>query len=368
METAKEILQEIRLCSQKGATKLVAIDGFGGSGKSTFAKQLAELDSSIQIAELDKFPYLPEEYPYHPAGAQTRVNLERFEQEVLIPLTQGKEVRFQNTFWWKTDEQPQWFRIQPGGTVLVEGCYSFHKDIRHYYDYSIWIECAPEEAMERAVTRDGDNSRTLWEQVHAPNERKYVNVQHPQDYVDMVVVNTLKEGFVITTHNRMNIVSYNPEWPKIFQSEKEHVLRKLQDSLVEIHHIGSTAIPGLCAKPIIDIAMLIPSLKDAEKYIQPLAELGYEYQPERSSVERYFFVKGNPVKFHLSLAQPDTFSYWKRQVLFLDYLQRHPDTLKEYEELKKDLIKKFPDAGKEYSEGKSEFIQRILMLAEKEQK
>jgi GrpB-like predicted nucleotidyltransferase (UPF0157 family) len=137
---------------------------------------------------------------------------------------------------------------------------------------------------------------------------------------------------------------------------------------LDVHHIGSTSIPGLSAKSIIDIAVLIPSLEDAQKYLSPLAELGYEYKPAQSSQERYFFVKANPVQFHLSLAQSEKFSYWKRQILFLDYLREHPDTLRQYEELKKDLIKKFPDAGPQYTEGKSEFIQNILLLAEKEQK
>lgn len=164
----------------------------------------------------------------------------------------------------------------------------------------------------------------------------------------------------------MEVVSYNQEWPKIFQTEKELLLQYLHN--VDIHHIGSTSIVGLSAKPIIDIAVLIPSLEDAKKYFPPLAELGYEYKPAQSSQERYFFVKGNPIQFHLSLAQPEKFSFWKRQVLFLDYLKKHSDAFKEYEVLKKDLIQKFPDGGNEYSAGKSTFIQKILLLAEKEQK
>ncbi|MBI2410402.1 MAG: GrpB family protein [Candidatus Kerfeldbacteria bacterium] len=164
----------------------------------------------------------------------------------------------------------------------------------------------------------------------------------------------------------MEVASYNQEWPKIFQAEKKLLLKHLGN--LDIHHIGSTSIPGLSAKPVIDIVVLIPSLEDAQKYLLSLAELGYEYKPAQSSQERYFFVKGNPAQFHLSLAQPEKFSYWKRQVFFLDYLREHPDALRQYEELKKDLIKKFPDAGPQYTEGKSEFIQYILLLAEKEQK
>lgn len=190
MKILHKILETIKSTPQKTATKLIAIDGLGGSGKSTFAKNIAAINPSIKIAELDKFPHLPKEHPYHPAGAQTRVNLQRFEKEVLIPLTLDKEARFQNTFWWETDEKPKWFTIQPGDLVFVEGCYSFHKDIRQYYDFSIWIECAADIAMKRAISRDGEKGRAIWEEVHAPNEKKYVEAQQPQNFVDLIVSNS----------------------------------------------------------------------------------------------------------------------------------------------------------------------------------
>ncbi len=193
----QKILETIKSYPQKAATKLVAIDGFGGSGKSTFAEKLVKLDSSIQIVGLDKFPYLPNEHPYHSSGAQTRVNIERLKNEVLVPLAAGKEARFQNTFWWPTDQKAEWFTVQPSGIVLIEGCYSFHKDIRDLYDLSIWVDCAPSEAMERAVARDGDAARAHWEEAHAPNEQKYVAAQEPQKNVDLIVSNLAGKGFAI---------------------------------------------------------------------------------------------------------------------------------------------------------------------------
>lgn len=137
MKTAEKVLENIRACEQKGTTKLIAIDGLGGSGKSSFAKNLLALDAELKILELDHFPYLPEEYPYHPLGAQTRVNLERFQREALIPLSKGEPVVYENTFWWPTSDKPTKHVIPAGGIVLVEGCYTFHSDLRDYYDYSI---------------------------------------------------------------------------------------------------------------------------------------------------------------------------------------------------------------------------------------
>ncbi len=189
MKTEEKILENIRICGQKGETKLIAIDGLGGSGKSSFAKSLLALDTELKILELDHFPYLPEEYPYHPLGAQTRVNLERFQREALIPLASGKPAKYENTFWWPTNQKADTHTIPAGGIVLVEGCYSFHSDLRDYYDYSIWVECSEEEALRRAIKRDGEDGAEIWQQVHAPNERSYALRQSPMDYVDLIILN-----------------------------------------------------------------------------------------------------------------------------------------------------------------------------------
>lgn len=161
----------------------------------------------------------------------------------------------------------------------------------------------------------------------------------------------------------MEIAPYNKNWQKMFLAEKEIILNNVQDEIIEVQHIGSTAVPDLAAKPIIDIAILVPSIENADTYIKQLEKLDYIYQPERSSVERYFFTKNDPPTFHLSLAQPDKYSFWERQKLFRDYLISHPATAKEYEELKKSLIKEHPDGRQEYCDGKSEFINNVLKLA-----
>jgi uridine kinase len=192
MKILKKVLANIRACEQKGKTKLIAIDGLGGSGKSSFAKSLLTLDPELNILELDHFPCLPKENPYHPLGAQTRVNLERFQREALLPLVNGQPAVYKNSFWWPTHEKPKTYTVPANGTVLVEGCYSFHLELRAFYDYSIWIECPAEEALKRAITRDGEDGANIWQQVHAPNERNYARVQKPMDSVDLVI---LKDSF-----------------------------------------------------------------------------------------------------------------------------------------------------------------------------
>lgn len=163
----------------------------------------------------------------------------------------------------------------------------------------------------------------------------------------------------------MEIAPYDEQWPKIFQAEKVLISSKLGGDFLDIQHIGSTAIPRMSAKPIIDIAILIPSLDNTEKYIEHLETIGYQFFKDLSSAERIFFVKGEPPKFHLSIAQPEKFSYWKRQLLFRDYLRQHHDLALEYEALKKCLIEKYPDGRQQYCDGKNEFVNKILALAEK---
>lgn len=199
MNTTENILNIIQRTHPKSETKLVAIDGLGGAGKTTFVNRLVALDTDIKVLELDHFPCLPEENPYHPVGAQTRVNLDRFKKEALIPLTLGSPAIYENTFWWKTSENPKRYEIPSGGIVLVEGCYSYHSDLREFYDYSIWINCSDDEALKRAIKRDGEDGAEIWKKVHAPNERNYALLQKPMEYVDLII-NNEEEGFVFASH------------------------------------------------------------------------------------------------------------------------------------------------------------------------
>ncbi|MDP3965165.1 MAG: GrpB family protein [bacterium] len=160
----------------------------------------------------------------------------------------------------------------------------------------------------------------------------------------------------------MNLVSYTTDWSQLFQKEKNNLTSLLGSEAVDVQHIGSTAIPGIASKPIVDIIVLLPSFQDALKYIDRLQELGYEYSEERSSTERHFFTKGEPVTVHLSLTDRST-SYWDRQIIFREYLLHHPDAAKEYEALKRSLIQRYPEGREEYSSGKSEFISIVLKKA-----
>lgn len=161
----------------------------------------------------------------------------------------------------------------------------------------------------------------------------------------------------------MKLSPHSLTWKKLYEEEAKKIRIAIGDFVLDVQHIGSTAISGIKAKPIIDIAVMLSSLDKAEDLIEPLAKLGYNHDKPESSSERYFFRKGEPVRYHLSLTAPNV-TFWQRQILFRDYLIGHPSLAKEYEKLKLEMIKKDPAGGKKYLNAKSLFVRKVLELAE----
>ncbi|MBT4498128.1 MAG: GrpB family protein [Gemmatimonadetes bacterium] len=156
-----------------------------------------------------------------------------------------------------------------------------------------------------------------------------------------------------------HISPYRADWQTKFRAEKERLEAVFGDAALEIEHIGSTAVEGLAAKPIIDIAVMVKSHKDADGFIEPLAQIGYDF--DQLSTERHFYAKGDPIDYHLSIAYMDRGGFWDRQILFRDYLRANPDARDEYAALKKQLLQADP-SGNRYD--KTEFVNRILRQAE----
>ncbi|MDD5318266.1 MAG: GrpB family protein [Candidatus Pacebacteria bacterium] len=161
------------------------------------------------------------------------------------------------------------------------------------------------------------------------------------------------------------LVPYSEKWILDYQEEAEKIKNVFGNNYIDIQHIGSTSIPNMLSKPIIDVAVLIASSENANDFIAPLEKLGYVYKPEISSPERHFFKKGSPTKYHLSIAYTDKGSYWKRQILFRDYLIQHDEARKEYEQYKLNLLREDATIDRSYKGNKEEFVQKILSLAEK---
>ncbi len=166
---------------------------------------------------------------------------------------------------------------------------------------------------------------------------------------------------------KVKLSPYNPKWPEIFKKEKKMLQKALGKMIIDIQHVGSTAVSRIPAKPIIDIAVAVPELsrKEVEKYIEPLKKVGYEYRGEDRPRE-HLFVKGGEEKriCHLHMVKFDS-KAWKDYLLFRDYLRTHKKVAAKYTKLKLELAKKFSGNRKLYTTSKDNFIQKILKKAKK---
>ncbi len=173
---------------------------------------------------------------------------------------------------------------------------------------------------------------------------------------------TLKQRIAEVTREKIDIVPYNSKWPDLFKKEKKYLLNKLPRDIVKrIEHFGSTAVPGLSAKPIIDILVEVSSLEETKKQIVPLLKSeSYEYfwRPEFDKPPRYaWFIKRNSKgnrTHHIHMVEANS-KLWDR-LYFRDYLIEFPKEAKKYEKLKIDLSKKFENNRINYTKAKTEFI------------
>ena len=185
----------------------------------------------------------------------------------------------------------------------------------------------------------------------------------------MTLEDYIKNDPSILQKDQVNIVSYNPDWPTMAALE----IAKLQDVLqstkiIDIQHVGSTAIPGISAKPIIDIQVAVHSLEEVKNQIIPeLQKLGYEFWNENPDITKMFFVKGMPPFGNGRTHHVHVFAYdsehWRNKIIFRDYLCRHPETAREYEQLKKQLADDFSHDREKYTDAKRVFVDKILKLA-----
>ena len=169
-------------------------------------------------------------------------------------------------------------------------------------------------------------------------------------------------------HLHTQLVSYQENWQQLFQEEKVQIQAVFVGyDIKDIEHIGSTSIPGIKSKPIIDIAVLVDYTDNHEDYTQKLIELGYEYDEQASSSERYFYRKYNEsIGYHISISFTNKGGFWKRQILFRDYLINHPQYRDEYQKIKEQAIEQDSTGRQLYVGAKTDFVLRILAQAEKE--
>src|SRR5262245_19174687 len=162
----------------------------------------------------------------------------------------------------------------------------------------------------------------------------------------------------------VRLAPYSPEWARLFDQEAALLRTVMGKAAQHIEHVGSTAIPGMLAKPIIDLVVIMSSLDKATAWIPTLEGLGYEYRDDTGVPGRLLFVKGPHMQrtHHLSLTEM-TAEFYKEKLLFRDYLKTHRDAFDEYFKLKKNLALSYPNDREAYTSGKLAFVERILRLA-----
>lgn len=164
----------------------------------------------------------------------------------------------------------------------------------------------------------------------------------------------------------IRLVDYDPGWPALFQSRSADIAALLCRP-VDIHHIGSTSVPGICAKPKLDIDAVLSTTEDRLFATERLKENGYAFHGDPYGADRWTFTKDEtPYGTRLYLCLPGNPAHRDR-ILFRDYLRLHPDAAADYTALKRQLIIEASGDWDHYTGGKSDFVAEILQRAVAEQ-
>jgi GrpB-like predicted nucleotidyltransferase (UPF0157 family) len=166
-------------------------------------------------------------------------------------------------------------------------------------------------------------------------------------------------------YEMFELSGYNPQWPKMFEEECARIRDVIGDHIVEIEHVGSTSVPGLSAKPIIDLLMIVESFWGVDEYKKRLEKLGYHHHSHEDDADRLFLWKGEPRTHHLHIVEYATWEH-QRHLLFRDYLRNHPDVAQQYENVKRELAEIFKTNRPAYTRGKTAFIKSIMAFAVEE--
>jgi len=177
-----------------------------------------------------------------------------------------------------------------------------------------------------------------------------------------------RSGQAANDMDEVDIVNYDPGWPILFEEEAKRLRAVLDSSLiVGLEHFGSTSVPGLSAKPIIDILIAVRSLAEAQaSFVEALGKLDYVYWADNPKKDRMFFVKGMPPfgskrSHHVHITEPHG-EMWQR-LAFRNYLRAHPEEAETYERLKRRLATEHQQDREAYTDAKSDYIESVMRKA-----
>ena len=157
------------------------------------------------------------------------------------------------------------------------------------------------------------------------------------------------------------IVKYDQKWPAMYEEEKAKVVAATGIVAKRVEHIGSTAVPVLGAKPIIDLMVGVLKVEAAQRQIEALEGVGYEWRGETVPGTLYLR-KAEPRRFNLHLTKWEG-KFWIDHLLFRDFLRTHPEIARQYERLKRELMARLASDPPAYNAAKSSFIESIVQQA-----
>ena len=165
----------------------------------------------------------------------------------------------------------------------------------------------------------------------------------------------------------IEVVDYDRDWPRQYVAERDRIDAAIGDVALAIEHVGGTAVPGLPAKPVIDLMVGVEDIERAGPAVAGLINLGYEYVPELESQlpDRRYFRRGTPESHHVHMV-PASSDYFAEHLLFRDYLRTHPQAAEEYGKLKRGLAGRFVNDRDAYRAGKVPFIEMVVAAARRE--
>ncbi|HEX8181403.1 MAG TPA: GrpB family protein [Pyrinomonadaceae bacterium] len=163
----------------------------------------------------------------------------------------------------------------------------------------------------------------------------------------------------------VEVVAHNPQWRDAFEAEAEHVAAALGENVVAIHHIGSTAIPNIYAKPVIDLLVEVRDITEVDVQSSAMKSLGYEVMGEYGITGRRYFRKDNRagIRTHNIHVFAAGSAEVERHLAFRDYMIAHPEDAQRYSELKRALAQEHPQSMDGYMDGKDGFIKEMDVRA-----
>lgn len=158
----------------------------------------------------------------------------------------------------------------------------------------------------------------------------------------------------------IRIVEYGPRWPVRAKVELDRIRTALGPVAVRVEHVGSTAVPDLAAKPIVDLQLAVPAIEQRSQYVEPLERLGYLFAPDPESPDLHFFAKPpeRPRSYHLHVCAVES-DHEFRHLAVRDFLRAHPDEAESYAALKRGLVRRHPHDRLAYIAGKEKYVAEL---------